>query len=267
VNTCLRALDYDPAKDEAIHLIDRVSPHVENNLGALRTVLEERPNVRLVVIDTLAKFVRIKDINDYNAWLPVFEQFRNLGRDFPHISILCLVHSKKTQADDPFDSMLGSSALRGEFDTNAAIFRDGNDRLFVTESRMGKALQPSILNAELIEMDDSDVVRNFSLGRPLDEVRSEQRERGERKRKLSHEDRIITYLSHRPNESAIYGMVIEEVEGNDQRLIEALTALIEGGVLKASGTKGSPTNPYTVALDRTALKMRDFINRSQGRVN
>jgi hypothetical protein len=62
-------------------------------------------------------------------------------------------------------------------------------------------------------------------------------------------------------------MVIEEVEGNDQRLIEALTALIEGSVLKASGTKGSPTNPYTVTLDRTALKMSDFINRYEGRVN
>jgi hypothetical protein len=213
------------------------------------------------VIDTLAKFVRVKDINDYNAWLEVFAELRRLGSEFPQTSILCLLHAKKAQQEDVFDAMLGSSALRGEFDTNAAIYRDGDDRVFATEARMGRAVVPTILKADVVEQNETQIARSFSLGRPVSEVRSEQRQRAEKKRKQSLEERVIEFLSHCQDESALYGEVIHEVEGNRQKVIGTVKELIEGGVLVPSGTIGSPTDPYTVRLARDQLKTHAFIGR------
>jgi len=259
INIRLKVLEYDPSTDAEIYLIDRVAHTFKENIAALSKLLAERPGVRLVVIDTLAKFVFVKRIEDYNDWLPIFEQLRQLGRDYPLVTILCLVHAKKVTGEDPFDSMLGSSALRGEFDTNAAIYKDGKHTLFTTETRNGKAIPPTVLNAQMVDVDGTDVVRAFTLGQSLTQLETEKRYSSERKRKDSITERVLSYLSHCENESAAYKSLIDEVEGKTETVIEAVNELVRVGTVISSGLKNSSSNPYTLRLNRAALPLHDFM--------
>jgi GTPase SAR1 family protein len=81
------------------------------------------------------------------------------------------------------------------------------------------------------------------------------------KRKASLEERIIRYLSHRPNESAPRVLVLEEVEGKQERKIEAIQTLIEANVLTMTGQAQNQHNPLWLHLDRNALRLHDFISR------
>jgi hypothetical protein len=69
------------------------------------------PDVRLVIVDTLAKLLRVGDMNDYMKVMNEVEKIHNLARTFPRLHVQGLVHCKKVQTDDPFDSLLGSTAL------------------------------------------------------------------------------------------------------------------------------------------------------------
>jgi hypothetical protein len=96
VENCLKVLDWNPELDEAIHVIDSVSSKTEHNINALRDVLKDYPGIKLVVVDTFAKFGRVKDMNEYAPWLKVFDPLKQLRADFPQVSFLCLLHAKKT---------------------------------------------------------------------------------------------------------------------------------------------------------------------------
>jgi hypothetical protein len=264
VENCLKVLDWNPECDEAILMISAASSGTESNINALREVLTNHPGIRFVVIDTFAKFGRVRDMNEYTPWLKVFDGLKQLRTDFPQVSILCVLHAKKTTGDDFFDSMLGSSALRGEFDSNLAIYAESGKRLITAECRMGRPLAPTILDAVVVTSEGCDVVKDFSLGDDFSKWSSDQKSRAETKRKASMEERIIAYLSAQPDERAEYKFVLENVEGKAAKKIEAAANLIKDGVLKESGVKGSPTDPYTVTLDRDALQMHDFQNRFGG---
>jgi hypothetical protein len=157
--------------------------------------------------------------------------------------------------------MLGSSALRGEFDSNIAIYQEGGKRLITAECRMGRPLAPTILDAVVVNSEGCDVVKDFSLGDDFSKWSSDQKKRAEKKRKASMEERIIAYVSGQPYDRALYKFVLEDVEGKDAKKIEALSNLIQSGVLKDSGVKGSSMDPYTVKLDRDALQMHDFTSK------
>ena len=261
VENCLKVLDWNPEADEAIHVIDSVSSKMEHNISALRQVLKDHPGIKLIVVDTFAKFGRVRDMNEYAPWLKVFDHLKQLRADFPQVSFLCLLHAKKTTGDDFFDSMLGSSALRGEFDSNVAIYQEGGKRVITAECRMGRPLAPTILAAVVVNSEGCDVVKDFSLGGDFSKWSEAQKINAEKKRKASMDERIIAYISAQPDDRALYKFVLENVGGKDAKKIEALSNLIQTGVLKDSGLKGSSLDPYTVKLDRDALQMHDFTSK------
>src|SRR5579859_7224612 len=191
VENCLSVLEWNPESDESIHVIDTVSANTESNINALREVLQSHLAIRLVVIDTFAKFGRVRDMNEYSPWLKVFDPLKQLRADFPHVSFLCLLHARKTTGDDFFDSMLGSSALRGEFDSNIAIFQENGQRVITAECRIGRPLVPTILNADMVTSDGCDVVKGFTLGGDFDKWTKDQKSSAEKKRKESMEERIV----------------------------------------------------------------------------
>jgi hypothetical protein len=141
------------------------------------------PEVGLVIVDTLAKLLRVNDLNDYTATLVAVEKLHDLARKFPHVHIKGLVHCKKVRADDPFDSLLGSTALRGEPDSNIVIYKESGKHVIVTETRIGRSIAPTILEAELTEIAGARVIKSFSLGEGYDawsESKTEKREKAKR---------------------------------------------------------------------------------------
>lgn len=261
VDNCLHALGYDPANDAPIHIVEQLSPDIDKTMQAIEDTLVKLPDVRLVIVDTLAKLIRISDLNEYMPMLTAVERLRNLARKFPHLHIQGVCHCKKVKTDDPFDALLGSTALRGEPDTSIALFQEGGDRLIATETRMGRIIPHTVLNAQLVTSGGADLVQSFSLGEVFEQRKAAKKEKTQRKRKQSYEERIVTYLSSRNNEAATQMLVLEEVEGKTERLLEAIQNLAAEKVVTITGAKHSPTDPLTLRLNRDSLRRYDFTNR------
>lgn len=164
VDNCLKALGYDESTDSKIYLVTALPPNIFESIAVLEEQLYKMPDVRLIIIDTLAKFIRVSDLNDYMPTLDAVEQLHNFVRKFPRLHLQGLAHCKKLKTDDPFDSLLGSTALRGEPDTNIALFQEGGQRGIVSETRMGRHIPQTILRAEVAESAGCDVVQDFFVG-------------------------------------------------------------------------------------------------------
>ena len=92
---------------------------------ALRTYLEDRPDLRLVVIDTLKK-IRPRESGsrgvydlDYEALEPLLPLAAEYG-----VAILVVHHLRKLEAGDPFDMISGSTGLTGGVDGALVLKRD-----------------------------------------------------------------------------------------------------------------------------------------------
>jgi len=262
VDNCLSALGYDPATDAAITILEKLPKKLEETIEVLGDALTKLPHVRLVIADTLMKMLRVKDANDYIPMMTAVEQLRNLARTFPHLHILGLSHCKKVASDDPFDALLGSTALRGEPDCNIAIYKEQGQRVIVTEVRIGRNIPATILDGEIIESAGADVVKGFTLGADFELWKGAQTDKKGEKRKASYGERIITYLSGRSNETATQMAILEDVEGKRENVLEAIHELAAEKVVTMSGTAHSSHDPLSVKLNRGgALNMHDFISK------
>jgi AAA domain len=260
VDNCLCALGWNPETDAAIHIVDRLAPSINESIEAIGDELAKRPDVRLVIVDTFAKLLRVTDQNDYSKVLPAIEKVHDLARKFKHVHIQGLVHCKKVGADDPFDSLLGSTALRGEPDSNIVIYKESGKHVIVTETRIGKSIPPTILEAELTEIAGADVVKSFTLGAPFDSWSENKAEKREKREAVSYQDRIIDALTRCDNLSAPQQEVLDMVKGRKANLIEAIHQLQEHRVVEISGTPHSNTDPLKLTLKPEALPMHDMGN-------
>jgi hypothetical protein len=264
VDNCLKALGYDPKMDFQIRILDKLPAQVTESVQLLKEELCKMPDVRLVIVDTLAKMLRVRDLNDYMPTLEAVEQLHDLARKFPHLHIQGLGHCKKVQTDDPFDSLLGSTALRGEPDTNIALYKVAGQCVIVSETRMGRHIPPTILRAEVVESAGCDVVKDFSLDVSLDEWTKEKKDKADKKREASYEERIIHFLRDCENHTAQQETVLVKVKGRRENKLDALENLKSSGALMVTGVKQSPVNPLTLRLNPDELSWHRFMNGQLG---
>ena len=255
VDNCLKALDWNPETDAMIHIATKLSPSIDESIGAIEKVLRENPKIKLIIVDTLAKLLRIRDMDKYGEVLPQIEKVHDLARKFSHVHIQGLAHCKKVKTDDPFDGLLGSTALRGEPDTNIALFDEDRRRVIASETRIGRNIPPTIIEAKLVDVAGADVVKDFYLGEEFAEWQRTKGEKTERQRKVTHAERIISYLKACDGLSARQSIVLDNVEGNRQQKVNAIEALKKVGVLTTSGEKQSPNNPTLLHLNESGLEI------------
>lgn len=267
VDNCLKVLGYDPLKDGRIRLVHKVQATAEANFAALEDALGKYKQVRFVVIDTLAKFVRVEDLNEYMPVLNAVERLHDIARKFPHLHIQATAHCKKIRTDDPFDGLLGSTALRAEPDTNIAIYGELNQKLIAAETRIGRHLPPTILRGELELSAEAEVVKNFTLDLPFSEWQEAESQTTKIKHKAGHEQRILEFLEESGG-SAKQSEILIEVEGKRSLKIAAIEALMKRGAVTATGEKQSPTNPTVLHINADYQPgTQEFINRFGGAIN
>ena len=187
-------------------------------------------------------------MDKYGEVLPQIEKVHDLARKFSHVHIQGLAHCKKIQTSDPFDGLLGSTALRGEPDTNIALFDEDRRRVIASETRIGRNIPPTIIEANLGDVAGADVVKDFYLGEEFAEWQRTKGEKAERQKKLTHAERIISYLRACDGHFARQSIVLDNVEGNRKQKVDAIEGLKIAGVLTTSGEKQSPTNPTVLHL-------------------
>jgi RecA-family ATPase len=93
----------------------------------LENYLKANSGIGLVIIDTLACFANIEDMNDYTMTTNAMMRLKRIADDL-NIAIILIHHTKKTgqrsSGGDWMESSLGSTGLTGATDSTVFITRD-----------------------------------------------------------------------------------------------------------------------------------------------
>ena len=109
--------------------------------------LANNPNIGLIIIDVLqyVKFNRTSNQTDYECDYKTFKFLKSLTAGKP-LSIICVHHTRKMKDDsDPFNNMLGSTALMGATDEEIVIHKAKRSDKDATISITGRTVQSTDL--------------------------------------------------------------------------------------------------------------------------
>lgn len=246
IDNCLNVLEYDPSRDAEIHIVDRLSRDIDETVDAIARHLSKYRNIKLVILDTLAKVIRAKDIKDYSEMLELCEKLHLLARE-SGVHIQALAHCKKLQPEDPFDGFLGSAEIRAETDTNIVLYDNNRRRFIQSETRMGMSWTATEITAELATIGKSQVVRRFSLGETLESQTAERTAANEKNTRTVIKSRIVAALRTRGG-TAPMADVIDAVEGRGTLKYEIRDELIAEKLIRMSGVAHSKVNPLQLTL-------------------
>jgi hypothetical protein len=226
-----RALSMAGVTDERVLL--HVGRAPEDALLNLRQAIGAS-KVDLVVVDTLAKLVRMEDLNNYAEVNRKMEDLMDIART-TSCSILCLHHLNKAAGGDVAnggDGLLGSTALFGAVDAFLEMHnRTGSGRTLKSTQRYGTDLPETVLHL------DPQTGLLHGGGRPSEPV----------------EVRNAALLAVIREHGAEGGIVTDDLAGHvtmqRARLLAALRDLVEQGRVVRTG-HGNPLSPYRYRLPR-----------------
>jgi hypothetical protein len=112
-------------------------------LAAHRAIEQHDP--ALVIIDTLLKFVRVRDANDYAQVTAALEPILDLARK-SGAHLLLVHHAGKSDKPDPVDSAVGSTGFGAGVDTVLVLKRTDRYRTLQSVQRYGEDLPETVLD-------------------------------------------------------------------------------------------------------------------------
>ncbi len=120
-------------------------------------------------------------------------------------------------------------------------------RVIQSETRIGIPWEATILNAELIQKNDTQYVKEFSLGGSLDSEVTMTKATHDAQKRVSYENRLITFLKKR-NGKAAWTDYWEKVPGSSDGKQAAVESLAKNEVIRRSGVPKSKANPQCLQL-------------------
>lgn len=111
---------------DAFHISTEWPRVDEDGIPKIKQFLESIPDVKLIIIDVLAKFrARSKGNNSnlYETDYAAMEGLMSLA-NMHDVSILIIHHTRKAPSDDPLDEVSGSTGLSGAVDTVMVLKKD-----------------------------------------------------------------------------------------------------------------------------------------------
>lgn len=181
---------------------------------------------KLVIIDPIQRFIRIKDISDYAAVSLIMEPIQELARS-NNCHIMLVHHLGKMNREDG-DDVLGSTALFGSVDT-LLITKKRNDgaRTVQTRQRYGEDLEETILAFDK-ETDSVKVAGSFI------------------ERKQQQADQAV--LAVMKQELLTEGQIKELVGRDHTETAIAIRRLVESGLIVRTGA-GKKGNAFVYAAN------------------
>lgn len=129
---CVRS----PERLTLVSMNDNFPRANEGGIEAIEEWLIAHPEAKLVVVDTLVKFRPPANAKkgaydqDYDAITPLLKLAHKYG-----VAILIIHHQRKTNSDDPFDSISGTLGLTGAADTLMILDRRANGMVLCLRGR------------------------------------------------------------------------------------------------------------------------------------
>jgi hypothetical protein len=138
-------------------------------LNQLRAWIAGNPDAKLIVIDTLATVRGARRSTD----TPYEGDYREVGAlkalaDATGVAIILVTHTRKAEADDPFDTVSGTLGLTGAADATIILSRDSQG---ATLRAMGR----DVAEIEAAVTLDRELFRWEELGAAADVRRSDER--------------------------------------------------------------------------------------------
>ena len=193
----------------------------KNRIEALTEEIEKR-RPSLVVIDTVFRFVKIDDGNNYNKVIAALEPICRLARNC-NAHILLIHHRGKGERTGG-DAILGSTAIFGSIDTAIYVENKDGQRSLKSDQRYGTGL-------EEVQLIFDPITRTLNLGESTksknDELVAAQ----------------IINLLHRSAGPLDEESITNELKGSTGKLREVLRKLVESSRIKRSGL-GRKGNKY-----------------------
>ncbi len=137
VRKCLAALG---VTNEPLHFHFGLAP--KDGIREI-DVLAAETGAGLIIVDTLQKLTRIRDLNDYALVTNTLEPLLAVARD-RNCHIMLLHHASKAERTDG-DEILGSTALLGAVDTAIILKKREQGRTFSTIQRYGNDIPETLL--------------------------------------------------------------------------------------------------------------------------
>jgi archaellum biogenesis ATPase FlaH len=204
--------------EEPIHFV--FAAQGEDAIAQLQEIVA-RERVVLVIIDTLQRLLRAKDLSDYAEVTTRLTPLLSLARE-TGAAVVFVHHAGKSVAREAVDMPLGSTALAGSVDSVLVLRRQDGRRTLESVQRVGTDLEPI-----LVTLDDA--------GRPVPAGSLEEAERqqleGELLEALAHADRPLSREDW-----------FDQVEGRRAVKLTAFRRLVEAGrvVYTGTGRRGDP---------------------------
>lgn len=205
------------AQGADIHIHTGRAP--DDALAALWDVIDEL-HPSLVIIDPLARFVRVRDFNDYAEVARGMEPLIDLSRATGS-HILCVHHCGKGEREGG-DALLGSTALFGAVDTLLMMKRRENSRTLHTQQRYGEDMPETVayLDAQTGVVTAGGDVQTLQI-----------------------DERKAAVLEHMGDERLTEADIKERVGGNQTLTAKAIRALYDNDDLRRTGA-GKRGDPY-----------------------
>ena len=185
----------------------------------------------LVIIDTMQRFLRVKDGNDYATGSNSTDAIIELART-AKVALLLLHHSGKTRHADIVDEVMGSTAWAAAVDTVLLLRKSERFRTLASQGRVGEDLPETV-----VEMDPL-TRRVHTAGTKAGADLAEMREAIER------------YLEQIGEEGADEPTIDKNVEGRTKTKRDALRELVAAGRVVRTGTgrRGDPYRYFACSL-------------------
>jgi AAA domain len=217
----LQKLGYTATRGK-VHVFRKTMPRsFDEGRDLLINTLKENPQIKLVVVDTLPKLLRLQDSDRYDDAVLAMEWLEKVAQAL-HVHILCLVHAKKYVSDDAGDSLLGSTAFRGSSDTNFFLTKQGDRRILATEQRVGDSLEPTFLNLDR-------ETQFLSLGPTVESAEESGRDSKRKQTRQRIETDIREVLLKSPGLTT--RELVKQVTGKDQTIVEVIDQLEASGII------------------------------------
>lgn len=186
-----------------------------------KVAAEKKP--ALIILDTLIKVAKVKDLNDYAQVMKALDPFLRIARESG--SHLLLVHHAGKSDRDGGDALLGSTAIFGTVDTCMIQKRSEKYRTLQTIQRYGTDLEETVLEWDTER-------KAISLGGSKKDTEVKRLE-----------DEILTFVNRQPD--GVSREILEEsTEGRTGPKREALKNLVQSKAIVRQG-EGKKNNPFT----------------------
>lgn len=195
-------------------------------LDTLKHIEKHRPS--LVIIDTLAKFFGVDDINNYSKVIGPMNQIETIAHS-SNTHILMIHHSRKGGTGSTED-VLGSTGLFSSVDTLLMIHNSqgAKDKIFITSKQRYSNID---FNSNLLIRNDKNL--NFSEFSSLEEFNE-----------FKTENNIKRLLKEK---SLTETDIIDNVKGKTSIIKNSLFSLYDKGKISRTG-KGIKGNPYFYSI-------------------